>query len=243
MHGIEAIIERQLHNWDRIRATLGREASVTEVRETVPNLPVITISRQPGAGGRTVAQLLADQLGLELVGYSLIDEVARNRKLQKKVADSLDERARDAIELLVEGLLRGRYVDHEEYARATAKAIRTLATRGGVIFLGRAAAVVLGDKADLNVRLVAGEAFRAKRLMEYEHLGEREAARAAVQRDKERIAYARKLYRVDINDPLLYDLVINTERIPPQRAVTVITAALTARGVLWNCGAQSNEAR
>lgn len=230
MPGIEKLIERQVRHWDRIRATLG----ITEREEenmSVPRPPVVTLSREIGAGARIVARSLATRLDLSIVGVSLIEQVAHDRKLQKRVADSLDERTRSSIELIIESMIRGRYVGMDEYAQAEARTIRSIAARGGVIFLGRGANFVLEDQSDLNVRLIASFNTRVRRLAEYEHLSELDAATKVHQVDKERVQFIRRVFRADVNDPTHYDLVISTDRVLPEMVCDVLVGILRARGV------------
>src|SRR3989442_6542679 len=54
-------------------------------------MPVITIGRQFGAGGKTVAQMLARKLKVDVLDSQLIDEVAHRLQLPKEEVEAEDE--------------------------------------------------------------------------------------------------------------------------------------------------------
>src|SRR5258706_12527807 len=54
-------------------------------------MPVITIGRQIGAGGRTVGHMLATKLNADFLDSELIDEVARRLELPKEEVEAEDE--------------------------------------------------------------------------------------------------------------------------------------------------------
>ena len=47
-------------------------------------MPVITVTRQFGAGGATVGRMLADRLRADFLDSSIINEVARRLQLPKE---------------------------------------------------------------------------------------------------------------------------------------------------------------
>jgi hypothetical protein len=75
----------------------------------------------------------------------------------------------------------------------------------------------------LRVRITAPEATRALRLGQEQGLTAEEGALSLVRRsDRERAARVRFVHHVDWDDPLLYDLVLNTERLTVAEAVRVL---------------------
>ncbi|MBE7559384.1 cytidylate kinase-like family protein [bacterium] len=224
--GVEAMIQRQIHNWGRYQELLRAAAA----EEKVARRPIITISRELGSGGRLLAEALASRLGLQVHGLSLIDYIARHKHVEREVIDQLDENLRSEIDLWVEGMLSGRLFMRDEYHVSLVRAIRTLAARGGVVFIGRAANMVLADKASLRIRVVASMETRIRNVMEYEHLDEAAAKKKIADSDEAREKFTQKLFKVSSRDPHYHDLVINTDRIPVPRMVEIAMAALEARG-------------
>ncbi len=224
---IEQLIARQIHHWNRYRELL----RLSPEPEKVKPRPIITISRELGSGGRVLAAALAERLDLQIHGFSLIDQIARDRNLERRVVEQLEESERSSIELWVRGALSRRLFSHDQYLVSLVKAVRTLAVHGGVVILGRGAHVILADECALRVRLVAGVEKRVRALMAYEKIDETTARARIAESDAARGAFLRKLFEVDPDDPRQYDIVVNTDRVPPARVVEIAMQALEARGV------------
>ncbi|UCF84420.1 MAG: cytidylate kinase family protein, partial [Desulfobacteraceae bacterium] len=65
----EKIIDEQVKRWEIMRA---------QKIEKEEDLPVITVSREPGSGGGMVAKKIAEQLGLDLFHGEIIQEIAES---------------------------------------------------------------------------------------------------------------------------------------------------------------------
>jgi cytidylate kinase len=108
----------------------------------------------------------------------------------------------------------------------TTRTILHLATMGHAIIVGRGAGVI-GRRLDggLHVRLIGSPARRLERMKEFYKLSEPEARAAMERLDNGRRSYVRKYFKADVRDPLLYDLVINTDHVSYERAATIIAEA------------------
>ena len=82
MKPIHQMIEEQVRRWEILR----RETTAAKP------LPVITLSREPGSGGRHVARIVADRLGLDYFHQELINAMAENADTSTRVVRTLDER-------------------------------------------------------------------------------------------------------------------------------------------------------
>jgi len=223
----EKLIQRQIHQWSRYRELL---ESATEPGEIKPR-PIITISRELGAGGRKLAVALAQRLDLQVHGVSLIDQIARDTNLERQIIEHLDEQARSQVDLWVRGVLQQRIFLRDNYHVSLVKAIRTLAAMGGVVILGRGANIILEDTASLRVLLIASVENRIKNVMMYEGVNEAEARKLIQESDESRRDFIKKLFHVDPDDTHLYDTVINTDNLPMRRVVHIVMTALEVRGV------------
>lgn len=205
-------------------------------------MAVVTISRQYGAGGRYVAAVVARALGFRTVDRELVEEAARRIGMDPEVARSRDERVPALIEEVGLALasasppfagapvpqLAPGMLDDRALAEATRTVIESLAEAGGYVILGRGGQAALRDRPDAcHVSLVADLEDRVRRVVEREGIGEREARERCRSMDAERAAYVRRYYGVDIRDPLLYDLVVNTSRLGLEAAADLVVA--TAR--------------
>jgi cytidylate kinase len=83
--------------------------------------------------------------------------------------------------------------------------------------------MLAGSRDVLRVLVTASPTQRAKRLeMLDEFHPERRAAQAIEQSDRERREYLRDFYNVRQELPTHYDLVINTDLLTPEQAVTAV---------------------
>ena len=200
MTSIEALVDRQLNRL----ALKQREAptAVSVAEAAAAPLRVITVSRQMGSGGHTLAMRIASALGFEFIDRQIIDFITHNTGAQAKLIDSLDERTRSGVDLWVEGILSGRYVDRSEYTHWLIKSITAMGEHGDVVILGRAGNVILADRGGLHVRVVAPKEYRIDNLVKHEGGTTGEAEDRIDEADEQR----RKLYRddfgADIDDPL-----------------------------------------
>jgi cytidylate kinase len=113
--------------------------------------------------------------------------------------------------------------------RQTTETILKLAELGNVIVIGRAGSVITSKSPNvLHVRLVAPLQRRIERLKSV-GFTESKAREFIKTSDHGRVRYLKKYFKTDINDPLLYDLVINTDRVPDDLAARLIGDALLAR--------------
>ena len=108
--------------------------------------------------------------------------------------------------------------------------IRELAARGEVVILGRGSQMLLADMPRaLHVLCVAPRKLRANRLAERDEMGMDEAMRRTAESDRARCAFYKKFWHVEVEDPKLYDLTIDTARLSYDIATQVIVAAARAK--------------
>ncbi len=209
-------------------------------------MAVITISRQFGAGGATVANLLADHLHIDIIDQSLIAEVARRAALEPADVEAEDERPTtllDRLALSFSPLAAGFGIAWEppypdptfdprrEVLVLTQDVIREAAKTGNVVIVGRGGAHVLRDDARaFHVFLHADAQFRSRIVMERERIDRAAADRRVHEMDANRAAYVHQVYGRDWNDVRLYHLAIDTGRIGFDGAAALIERGLLARG-------------
>jgi cytidylate kinase len=205
-------------------------------------MPVVTISRQFGAGGSSVAGIVAAELHAEVVDKFLIEEVARRLSISTRDVEAEGERPRPLLERLVRSFSTLEpamgagwappYPDpffdpHEAIVSLTEQVIREVADGGNVVIVGRGAGFCLRDRANVfRVFLHAPESVRAAVLMERLGLTEADVRRKMHETDANRAAYIHQLYKRDWRLLDEYELVVNTGRIGYQA-----TAELILRGL------------
>jgi cytidylate kinase len=220
---IEALIDRQLTRRQLLERARGPKPVAAGLAPSP--LQVITISREAGSGGRPLAERLAARLQFELVDRQILDLLAQNTGARERLIASLDEHARSAIDMWVEGILTGRYIDRREYAHELCRSVTALAEHGHAVIIGRAANVILGPRGGLHVRVTAPREFRVKALMEHLALSAHEADLRIKKLDDERRQFYTEILHADVDNPTDYHLTINTGRVPLDTAEELVLIA------------------
>jgi cytidylate kinase len=211
-------------------------------------MPIVTISREFGAGGSSVAAIVAADLKAEVVDKQLIDEVAKRLSIRPSDVEAEVERPRSLLERLTRSFSTLEpglgvawappYPDpffdaRKEMIHLTEEIIREMAGSGNVVIVGRAAGFVLADNPSVfRVFLRASEAIRVKTLMARFNLTEAEARRRMHETDSNRAAYTKQLYGRDWCDPDQYDLVVNTNRVSYETAAQMTLSGARARAMV-----------
>ena len=188
-----------------------------------PRPLAITISREAGAGGIMIAELLAKRLtAIEkraatspwaVFDANLAKQVLEDHKLPPELERFITEDTRLPIEEIVEELL-GLHPSAWKLVQHTTKTILRLAGLGRAILVGRGASVITARLLNVfHVRLVAPLATRIQHAAEYYRLSEAEAAKLVLERDQARRRYLRRYFNAEIDDPTLYDATLNTGRL------------------------------
>lgn len=219
----ERLIQRQLNHWNRLRAYLHDHGPEPAARRG----PVLTVSRLAGSGGRDLATALAERLGLDLQDQSLITTIAEDRDLERSLVAQLDEQTVSQARLWVQGTLQRRLFLRDDFHQALVRVITTLAARGGVVFLGRGANLILGEQADLRVRVVASERHRCERLRARSGLGKAEARQLLAEIDARRARFVREVFHTEPGSPENFDLVLNADRMDTETMVDHVLLALS----------------
>jgi cytidylate kinase len=170
---------------------------------------------------------LADEVAREL-GQMLGYEVA-NREIITKAAERFGESVVSLAHVTEEKpTFWERFSDTQrQYLSAVEATIFEMAARDNVILSGRSASILLAKvRHTLRVRISAPESVRAQRVEHAQGLTTEAALDVVRQVDDERAARVRFHYHVDVDDPLLYDVVINTERMSAPTAARLLRETL-----------------
>ena len=190
---------------------------------------VVTISRNYGSLGKKVGQLLADTLEVRCCDRHILQEVARRANTDEELVKVLDEHISHIDDHWWSSLMNKDALSYEEYYKYLVETIFSISLRGGVI-IGRGANLILGPERAFRVRIVGSPLKCAERVAEREHIGLEEAMQKAHDVDQERAEYIRKLYKTSIDDPLAYDLVLNSDRYDKIQLVELILVAMQEAG-------------
>lgn len=199
--------------------------------------PVITISRMAGAGGRTVAGQLATYLQTHVPDHApwtvfdrkLVEQVLEDHKLSKRIAEFMPEDHKSMLADLLEELFDV-HPSSWTLVQQTAETILHLAQLGNVILVGRGANVVTRKMENsFHVRLVGSLENRIGRVQEVFEFDRPTAVDFINREDKGRRRYLKEHFQEDIDNPLLYHLVINTDHVPYEAAAQLIGETVIRR--------------
>jgi cytidylate kinase len=183
-------------------------------------MAVLTISRQDGSEGRRIAAAAAQTLGYHFVDKSTIERILtqfgyaefyKDYDGASNIWDRLDAHKAEVIRMLNQ-------------------AIRGLAQHGNVVILGRGSFAVLHGLTDVfNVRIQAPLPQRVARVMDQNGITSQDKAAAVVaDNDRRRAAFVHTFYGVRWDSTDLFDLVIDTGKITPERAIAWLVEAVKA---------------
>ncbi len=195
---------------------------------------LITISREYGAGGSSVARTIAERLGWKLVDNQIVEEIARRAGMTTAEAQERVERSPTFVERLIRALaasnpelLTPASVQPPDAAdaqlkRITEQVVAESATNHAVL-VGRAASAVIGRREDaLHIKLVGSVEYRREVIAKRLGISAEEAARKVRDVDAHRAEYHRKWYARDWFDAHNYHLVINVGWVGLERAADVV---------------------
>jgi hypothetical protein len=198
--------------------------------------PIVTISREAGARGNSIARALAPALEASAIiphfrpwtvfNQDLLDHVIREHHLPRQTAAYFPEDKPDQIRGLV-GELLGLHAGIYTSVRKCAETIRRLAVSGNAIVVGRGANLVTANvRHALHVRLVGDLDDRIHHFARVHGMTLKDAAAEVGKRDRARKRYVMRTFERDITDAHQYDLVINTSRFTDEAIVRMIRKAI-----------------
>jgi hypothetical protein len=196
--------------------------------------PSITISHQTGAGAPEIAEQLAGVLQkTELVGtdaWEVFDQQLIERTLYehgwpKKLLEKITEEKRFFIDDLMDELFRLQppsWILVPQVAETTL----SLAVAGHVILVGHGATVVTAKLSNVfHVRLTGSLPQRIERVQKTQRLSPEAAAKFIRIEDHNREKYMKAHFHARLDNELLHDLMINTDRISIADAAAIIADA------------------
>lgn len=200
--------------------------------------PFVTLSRQAGAGAETVARLLAEKLNAgapadaapwTVFDKNLLAKVLEDQSLPQELAEHIREDKDTTVQALV-GELLGLHPSMWTLFHHTSDTILKLARIGRCIIVGRGGNIITAKlKGGIHVRLIGPESVRLAHLKSHFQLDDKAAAQYLHEHDEGRRRYVKTNFDRDIDDPLLYDAVLNTGLLGFQATADTLAAMLQAR--------------
>lgn len=181
----------------------------------------VAVSRQFGSGGAETATKLAAELGVPCYDKSIAEMTAVVTGFDKDIIHGSEDKAANAF--WYGGFLSGESLSlYDKIYIGQSRVIKELAKRGSCVLVGRCAAKVLEDEAELiRVFICAPMAQRIERVSKGYEVSPAEAEKIIRRNDKARAAYYRKYADTEWGKIDNYDLVVNT-RVGTDNAAKVV---------------------
>lgn len=182
-------------------------------------MSVITISRQLGSQGAEIAQAVASRFAYQYIDKEKIGLALAECGLPKREIEKLDEKKLSFWD--------SRTIDRNRFFHHLQTIIYEFAQKNNAVIVGRGAQILLKDLPGvLHVRVIAPFELRMTRVMEQQGVKEKYAFRLLQRSDEDSAGFIQSLFNVDWEDPSLYDLVINTQKLSVESAVMMILEAI-----------------
>jgi cytidylate kinase len=217
---VDRIVEDQCHRWG-----LGRH----DAEGTGPRRPVVTLSRQHGAGGGELASRLAKACRLDLFDRELVHQIAESAHLRDSVVQSLDDRDRQVLEDWLLSLVSDSYLSATSYRYHLTRVLGAIARHGGAVVVGRGAHLVLGPHEALRVLVVAPLEDRVREVARRDRVDQREARRRIEEVEASRREFLHRHFHAEFADLTAFDLVLNSGTLGADGSFEMLSAALRAR--------------
>ena len=199
-------------------------------------MPVITISRQYGSGGRTLGKRIAAKLGYYYADEDIIERTAaelnRSADPDKIIKDGSGDKLQNYISKLkpfqrslMERPLTDKegYIDGYKYVELLYSIIGRIAAEGDAVIIGRGGQFILENSDDAyHLFLIADEKYRVKRLEYNYNLSNKEAVKIVKRMEKRRANLYSYFGRKDYDDLTIYHLVLNMSMLSMDKAEELV---------------------
>ena len=197
-------------------------------------MAVITISRQFGAGGITLGKMIAEKFGYTFADTEIIKMVAEMANVSTAFVETVEKEAggkfskfisRAVSRPLVDRILKDErgYIDEEIYLDYLVLIIAQMADDGDVVILGRGSQYILNDHPDaFHILLIDTFENRVRFMQKNYELSQGRATQVVKNEDKRRFNLYKKLGKTDYDNPELYHLVLNMNRMQLEKALQLV---------------------
>lgn len=189
---------------------------------------IITIGREFGSGGRTIAKKVAEKLSIPCYDSEIIDEVSIKSGLLK------EEIAKKGEHLSASGKMSTIFTLYNLYSNMTKddiiwhtqkKVIEELAEKGPCVIVGRCADYILRERKDVvKIFIYADKQSRAERIVKNYGETNESPEKRIKDKDKKRAAYYEHFTEMTWGDPAHYDLCLNSGKLGIDKCVEIITS-------------------
>ncbi len=181
-------------------------------------MSIVAISRGSLYKGKEVAEKVAEVLGYKCLDRQFLIEASVRFNVPEAKLNKALENAPGFLDRLKFG--RGEYI---AYIR---NALLERLVDDNTVYHGIAGHFFVKDLSHvLKIRIISNMENRVKEVAQRDEITEKDAFQAITKIDEARKRWSHYFYGVDIEDPGLYDLVINIDQLTAEEAADLITTA------------------
>ena len=206
-------------------------------------MPVVTIRGKLGSGAPEIGKLISQKLRIDYLDREIIAECCNRLHMQERDVIAKEMPPATLRGRIAEAFARGYPagvgfegaslpfwqipLDDNRYLEALRSLITELAKQKDILVYGRGSQFILKNFPHaLHISAVAPLAVRVKRLMESDKIDE-SAARHEISRfDNSAREFIKRFFNAEMEDPVHYDLVLNTEYLSVEAAANISVEAL-----------------
>ena len=200
---------------------------------------VITIARQYGSGGKTIAAMLAKDLGINCYGREILKMASEESGINERLFGMSDEKLKHSVLMKLlkrpyEGDLippeSSGFVSDDNLFNYQAKVIKELAESESCVIVGRCADYVLRDFPNvISVFIHADREFCLEQAMERNSMSLKEMQRFIEKTDKYRGDFYKYYTGHEWSDARNYDLCLNSGKLGFKKCVEENKAYMKVR--------------
>ena len=208
-------------------------------------MAVITIRGQLGSGAPEIGKIVAVKLDLDYVDREIIADVAAHLKWSKTGIEQKEKPPGTIWGRIAESLAKTYPIDTEgdlwthtptwemvmdddHYVEGLKSVIKELAANNSIVIRGRGSQFILKDyPGAFHILMVAPLEVRIKRVMADLKIDEDNARKEINRFDGSRRQFTKRYFNAELEDPLNYDMVLNSSHLSFENSAAIIISAVT----------------
>lgn len=187
------------------------------------NNVIVTVAREYGSGGRYVAKLLAEKLGVKFYDKDLIEIISNESGLSATYIEQNEENIHGNLLSSFNTQYYDNLSNDDNLFIAESKAIKKIAEKGSCVIVGRCANYILKDNPNvINIFLYSDDENKVKRAVKYYGLDEKNALKEINKVNKNREKHYNYYTNEKWKDSNNYDLSMNVDELGVEKTAEII---------------------